>query len=467
MPVHAEPVRCWFTIPAGERADCAVVAIPARGNRAPAHLPIAVLRSTASLPAADPVLFIEGGPGVSPFGALDATDERMDGWWAYSATFRRSRDFILFDPRGVGRARPSADCPELDALLPAPARGDTTATDMAAVSACARRLAATGIDPGAFTTPLAADDALAVVDAVGADRVNLVAVSYGTRVALEILRRGGGPVRAVVLDGVYPPMVNAREEQPWLARRAFRRLFDDCTASRTCRALFPGLERRVVERIQKLATMPVRLAVTDGDDWPPRFRLTAGMMVAAALDAMAEAEALAELPALLDAAARGRYERLLPWVPRNRLADADAAEGVAFAIECRETVGPADEVKLAESVRRFPPYGVVLDTDPGPDVCTAWPAERQDVTERLAVASPVPALLLSGAYDAVTPPDWGEAAAATLARSRHLVFRGAGHIVSFAERCANEAAARFVEEPDPTHVMACPEASRAPVFTKR
>ncbi|WP_245986416.1 alpha/beta fold hydrolase [Azospirillum thermophilum] len=382
------PGPCWFTVPEGEAALCGTVAVPDRRDRPSAgsfQLPVAVLLSTARQPAADPVLFIEGGPGASPFGTGEAVEERMEVWWDLSAPFRRTRNVILFDPRGVGRAEPDTDCPELDALgsrMPAaPASSEERVQqERTAVLACAARFKGKGLDGASFSTPIAADDALDVATALGASRVNLFAVSYGTRVALEMLRRHGGRVRAAVLDSAYPPDVNAVEEAPWLAQRAFRRLFDDCAANRACRAAYPDLEKRWLALLARLERSPVDLPVTDHDESevPETLRLTPATMIAAGLEAMTSGEAVPQLPAMLDRATRGRYGPLAEWVPNPWAGDPDTADGLAFAIECRETVNPSDPLRLAETARRFAPYGAVATDDPGQRICRLWPAGHQE-----------------------------------------------------------------------------------------
>ncbi|MFC5358378.1 alpha/beta hydrolase [Azospirillum himalayense] len=464
------PGPCWFSVPEGEAALCGTVGVPDRRDR-PAtrafRLPVVVLLSTAKQPSPDPVLFLEGGPGASPFGSGEAVEERMEVWWSLTAGFRRSRHVVLFDPRGVGRAEPDTDCPELDVLGASPrlrpvSRDRRAALERTAIAACRYRFTAAGLDGAMFTTPIAADDAMDVAAALGAQRVNLFAVSYGTRVALEILRRHGGRVRTAVLDSIYPPDVNATEEAPWLAHRAFRRLFDDCAANRVCRAAYPDLERHLLELVERLGKAPVDVPV--GDPEIPRWaRLDSGAALSALLEAMAEGESVPRLPALIERAWRGRYDRLSDWVPAPWLGDPDSAEGMAFSIECRETVNPADPLRLADAARRFAPYGAVTADDPGRRVCAQWPAAAQEASERLPVANPVPVLLLSGAYDPLTPPEWAERAAATLPKSRHLVFRSAGHLVTASDDCAVSVAAQFVES-ETLPANACPAAAKPPGF---
>ena len=56
-----------------------------------------------------------------------------------------------------------------------------------------------------FTTPIAMQDLDAVRRALGAERINLVGASYGTRAGLDYLRQFPQAVRRLVLDGVAPP----------------------------------------------------------------------------------------------------------------------------------------------------------------------------------------------------------------------------------------------------------------------
>jgi pimeloyl-ACP methyl ester carboxylesterase len=60
------------------------------------------------------------------------------------------------------------------------------------------------------------------------------------------------------------------------------------------------------------------------------------------------------------------------------------------------------------------------------------------------VQSDVPALLLSGEVDPVTPPENGELALKTLPNGRHLVLTGQGHI-SILRGCVPLLARDFIE----------------------
>jgi len=464
-PSTARTVDCWFSVPAGERADCRLIEIPADAANGPIEIAAVALKSRARMPVSDPVLFIEGGPGASPFGAdqVDA-EERMETWWSRSARIRRERDLILYDPRGVGRSRPSGDCPEMDAAADAGGAIDgRDGLEAGAARACAARMATRGLNPAALSTTLAASDAFAVGRAFGATTLNLLAVSYGTRVALAMMREPMIPLRSVVLDGVYPPDISAREEAPKTTAAIIRRILADCAANRVCRGVHPDLEKRFMERIKALGERPRDIRVAGGG----RSRVDAGTALEAIAAAASDGDDPGRLPGTLDRVAEGRLTELVPWLRSPWFADPDTAEGVALSIECRENIRVVDPARLADSVKRREPMGAVLNEDPGPRLCADWPGDAATAAERTPVAAAIPTLALSGAYDAATPPEWGERVVSTLSRSRHIVYRARGHMIAWSTPRAAAMVADFFDTPDPATLTVDPDAAKAPVFPAR
>jgi hypothetical protein len=59
--------------------------------------------------------------------------------------------------------------------------------------------------------------------------------------------------------------------------------------------------------------------------------------------------------------------------------------------------------------------------------CERWPKGTVEPTFYDPVVSDVPALILSGDIDPVTPPAWGEAVAKHLKNGRHIVMPATGH----------------------------------------
>src|SRR4029077_7039504 len=120
---------------------------------------------------------------------------------------RAAADVILLDQRGTGLSRPSLVCnktwehPRDEPLDDAAARSAIRG----AARECAEQMQRQGVRLAAYNPREIADDVDALRRALGARKVSLVATSYGTRLALEVLRRHGGAVDRAVLLGVVAP----------------------------------------------------------------------------------------------------------------------------------------------------------------------------------------------------------------------------------------------------------------------
>jgi pimeloyl-ACP methyl ester carboxylesterase len=237
-----------------------------------------VLRSTNFAPQPDPVVYLEGGPGGSAL--LRST--------AYARTFarlRQQRDVILFDQRGTGRSSPLecsrfASFDDLFGAFRAP--GEAAPADAEAVAGesdvllaaarteylpdtahCARELFTRGVDLTQYNSRASANDVVALVNALGYERYNLYGISYGTRLALVLMRdhaRGG--LRSVVLDSTYPPNLPGYEQTSVLPYEVAMQFFADCALDPVCSVVYPDLKDRFVALLERLETAPV--AAPDG-----------------------------------------------------------------------------------------------------------------------------------------------------------------------------------------------------------
>lgn len=457
-----EPALCRFWVPPGETATCGYVVVPERRDTAQTRdirLFMAVFHSTAETPARDPVIFVNGGPGDSAF-----FDDSAEGWWLETEPYRRTRDFVVLDHRGTGRSLPSLDCPELDRIaetlwFDAPSIPDLRLLEAEAANDCRHRLLSEGIDLGAYTTPAIADDILDIVDLFNYPEYNLLALSYGTRVALAIMRRDMARIRSVVLDGVYPPGVVDLMDRPWLVARVFRQLFADCAAQPACNARFPDLESRLLAVLSQLPALPT--TGSTGFSTPYRDGPT---LLQALYDAFYQTGAVPGLPLTIAEAATGQFDRINLWAGAPFYGGYGLSEGLALSVECSENHPFADRDRLTERIERFAPYGATTAFALEWRACPLWGVSPIDRSEMLPVASDVPALLLAGSYDPVTPPQWAYLAAASLSAATVMEFRAAGHGLSFTEDCAATAAAAFFETPDTNIAERCDYRDRPPLF---
>ena len=172
------PARCfWLTVPENRTNPSAKTV----------KLFVAVLKSASSNPKPDPIVYLPGGPGQSASPAVDV--------FARFPTLA-DRDFILMDPRGTGRSQPNLACPEITkartSFFTAKSRPrpfqEPLSQFQSASRQCGDRLRAANIDLGAYSTIALANDVADLRKALSISQWNVFSVSYGTRVALEVMR---------------------------------------------------------------------------------------------------------------------------------------------------------------------------------------------------------------------------------------------------------------------------------------
>ena len=158
------------------------------------------LRSTSKEPLS-PIVFLAGGPGI-PGISLG----QVPVYFNLFARLRDVSDVILLDQRGTGMSSPNLQCPP--SALP-PDLFETTEKSLAAlkqgVSACASHWRTQGVDLSAYNSNSSADDLEDLRRALGAERLSLLAWSYGTELALTTLRRHGPQLDRVVLVSTRGP----------------------------------------------------------------------------------------------------------------------------------------------------------------------------------------------------------------------------------------------------------------------
>ena len=145
--------------------------------------------------------------------------------------YLQKRDLVFFDYRGTGRSEPDMSCPEFDAL--GPAAGEAAGRE--ALLACRDRIVAAGVDLDQYHSAALAADAADVMRALGYERYGVFGVSYGTRVALTMLRDRPDGIEGAVLDSVYPPQVDLYARLVLHQQEALERIgrfLEHCSAER-------------------------------------------------------------------------------------------------------------------------------------------------------------------------------------------------------------------------------------------
>jgi len=467
--------RCTFKPPRGDRVECFVLIVPENRDQPQGRevkLKVAVLKAKRTA-GVEPLVYLSGGPGDAPLVASSpGADALAEGdWWNETAVIRRKRDVIILSQRGAGGATPNLDCFDTRMTEPAKARrrAVTEQQEKEILARCRANIDRRKIDLSMYNTPVLADDVADLATAMGLSRINIYGVSYGTRWGLEVMRRHPNLVRAAVLDGVYPPQINGEQNEPAIVRRAFERLYADCTADALCRERHPDLRATVEGVIEAADRKPIDLTLAL-EDGPQSIQLDGTKLLMVLLNMMREGEA-ASIPETAAAVKHGDLRLVRLFAEDLESNDgglleqnAQQFDGLYNSIECRETWPMVDRTARRNAIEENGVYGLNAKASKSPTFCPAWRVAAAPAADRQPVKSAVPTLLLSGTFDWLTPPLWAREAARTLSASRNVVFRAQGHGVVVQDPCAARLRDSFIEDPDPKKALPC-RADTPPNFT--
>ncbi|HJU25934.1 MAG TPA: alpha/beta fold hydrolase, partial [Rhodanobacteraceae bacterium] len=212
------------------------------------ELKLAIIKSDSAVPASDLVVYLAGGPGQS---AIETYPEMAPAL----APLLKHHDLLLLDQRGTGGSHPLT-CPDVEKALdkftdvaPTPER----MTEM--IGKCAAEVGKTA-DPRYYTTTDAVADLEAVREALGAPKLDLVGVSYGTRMAQHYAGAYPDGVRSIVLDGVVPNQLVLGESFAEALEHSLKLQSEACNAAPACRKRFGDWLATLHQLHAKLETAP-------------------------------------------------------------------------------------------------------------------------------------------------------------------------------------------------------------------
>ncbi|AXE24724.1 alpha/beta hydrolase [Streptomyces globosus] len=444
-PEPAEPVEA----PAG--AECGFLEVPENRSRPDGRtirLAVARIPAAAEKPAADPVVFMAGGPGADAFDDIP---------FLVDSGLNKDRELIVMGQRGNLYDQPNLACPEVDRFNEkAVGLGydspQAKQLMLEAVTDCRARLVADGVDLDAYNTTENAADFADLRTALGIPQWNVYGYSYGTNLALTYLRLHPEGIRSVAIDSVAP---SQEVTLPWTwssTAEGIRNIFAACAAQPACKERYPDLPGMLTEQIRKLEAQPLTLDVTpEGGGKPVRTVLDGGALLNLIVAFTPRPH---DLPAALDELSRGNPERFAQARAAGSVQKEGLfAHGLTNSIACAEWApGYTEADVLAAGRKEYPdwPDSVLAQAPQLPfqyPVCGVWDVADRAEIQRVPTAGAVPALVVSGTFDVKTGASWAKGVAANLSRSTSVVVPGIGHWVVPQSPCAQQVLASFFARP--------------------
>lgn len=437
----------------GKCSQLSVPEDPNNPNGRKITLRIGLATAHSANPEPDPVFFLAGGPGQS---AVEAYAGIASGF----ARINEKRHIVLVDQRGTGESHP-LHCSQDEEIE------QITGTDVEALAIqsdfgnrCAAELSA-NVDLRQYTTSVAVKDLDLVRQKLGASTINLVGGSYGTRVAQEFLRRYPQHVRSMILDGVAPPESILGAESSRNLEAALDNIFQRCHADKNCAQRFGDPRQNTERLLAELKIAPKSVRYRDPKSGELKTEILNAGRAGIILRMFAYApETAALLPLTIHDAINGKPEALMAQSDMiTGSLEASMTLGMSLAVSCSEDVAQfrADDRDSHEVMGDFVESMLAL--------CRYWPKGDMPEDFHTPLKSDVPTLLLSGEFDPVTPPRYGDNALKQFANGRHLIVPGRGHIV-MTSGCLPRLAGEFIEQASAKDLdIQCLETfSRIPAF---
>jgi pimeloyl-ACP methyl ester carboxylesterase len=313
---------------------------------------------------------------------------------------------------------------------------------------CRDRLIRDGHGLAGYTTSAIAADIADLRRVLDIGSWNLYGVSYGTQIALTVMRDHPEGLRSVILDSAIPL------QTPWygtywsLVWSAMERMFDACADNPRCHELYPDLRADYAKLIDELNDNPI--VVT-------RPHPLSGEPVTIPISGSLLGETMIMLLGF------NRWDTAVSTMARLRLHDQGAAEfigdvamwfifqavseGQYFAVVCQDENPLADPEGITADLASYTKLAGATVTASYEQICRDWLFDVSPDAERAPVKSAIPTLILSGEFDPMTPPILARTVHADLENSYLFEFPDQGHGLAFLTRCAPQVMSAFLDDP--------------------
>lgn len=397
--------RGFFEVPEDRRLP---------GSR-PIRLGYVRFASTSPNPG-PPIVYLAGGPGGS--GVRTAMGPRFPIFMA----LREVADVIAFDQRGTGLSAHIPDRPASTAPFPPLTRDGMTVWYRGEMQKAWVDWTRAGVAMTGYNTEQNADDIEDLRRHLGVEKVNLWGISYGTHLALSVLKRHPnsiGRVALASLEGQDQTIKRPAHIDAFLDR--VDRLMAEDPVARAAIPNLPTLMRRVHERLE---ADPATVTLA-GEGGPVDIRMGGFGIQMMASGMVANPPSLSMLPGLYLALDAGKTEVLAPLFPSPQ--SYFGVGGMPEATDLASGISPG-RLALIEKEAKTAVLGDAFNI-PMPQLLGAIPGVDLGDDFRASIRIETPALLVAGSLDGRTPLEEQAEVIAQFQNKSQVLVENAGHNV--------------------------------------
>lgn len=415
----------------------------------------------------DPFLYLEGGPG---YAGIPATREDWgrNGWVRdnYGALLGTGRALIFVDTRGLGLSEPNLRCPKAEeaAWQALKKRHDPDEPfDLSDDQACFEAIRQAGVDFLGYNSEEVGQDLRALRLGLGIEKWNAYGISYGAQTLLHLLEADAGGVRSAIFDSPSYGRATAFPDD----QAAFDRIIDQmegrCESNGFGKYLLApvdfmagldnpqnckNIKNNLRTLLSRLKEDPIALR---GQPFGTPVYLTdrEAMLVfhSELYTSSGQSDMLSSM-AEMQAQGRGYLASLSDWSMYWRdvlywaYLDKAYSTVVHYATACREM-----DFSVGAPASDWPVY-LPKEEQYQRDICALLDVPYKGRTLKGLSFTEVPAIVLSGDRDVITPPSYGAALAQDM-YGAHLTSAEASHGLLFwhYDECMREKALAFLDDP--------------------
>lgn len=439
------PNTCPTTFPVKNKVVCGTVMVPEVYNNSNSKLlPIDIAIIQSGKKDRKPLFYLEGGPGGNGLIPFEKQIFKV----------AKHRDLVLIAQRGTGfDSKINYSCDGFDVF------GIQSAENM---KKCRDSILQQGVNFQAMNPINSAEDINEVAKALHYPKVDLYGVSYGTYLALEVMKKHPEILNSVVLDSVIAPQVFPLMQAGPDGFITIQNMLNDCAIDTTCHEHYPNLPTEFFQLLDKIDKNPIHLTFPYAGQTQE-----VDVTISNLLDSISgNYEGIIYLPkAIHDLATNTatHYEfkefgDAITQVFKPTILAPGQFKIATFWLTACQSLFSGENLSKIEFANQFltslPLQNFYNAYGKGElEICNIWfPANDELSPSKEAISSDVPTLILSGQYDGAldsTPATWAKSTAASLSHSYFYSFPRTGHGSLSAGKCPMRVMNEFLK--DHTH----------------
>jgi pimeloyl-ACP methyl ester carboxylesterase len=413
----------------------------------------------------DPVIYLTGGPGAPVTYYVDRFKDH---------TLLDHRDLYILEQRGIG----SSDdfCPFYGGRNPSDLLTfkDSLEATNNDITACANSARAAGVDLTGYNSIENARDVKALRRALKFKQWNVWGISYGSILGQAYVKEDAEGIKAIALDAIMPLSIEASDEYWRVVKwydRDLKKMQEICDRQPDCAKHYPDIGGRLRQAVKSMFDNPIVVDVKDTEIYPSgKAYFFQDIVAILPFLFFYEQDNYPGIPGLIYAwadAVERRDETLFKALASVSGAGySDGGDGMSNAILCIDGDVPSLERAGQQDRIDYPVLGNAINSPDSLARATALCAElgmpMRSRDEFLPTQTDVPALIIEGEMDPITPPPNAKAILPGFSNGTYVEFPFAGHGPSRSVKCAGHMLNKFYDNPTAEPDLGCLESMQEP-----